>query len=373
MKKSLSLFIALSACTLPCFAQVEPRLAGDWHESGPAGHFSLNISSNGRYTRHHNGQSDSGKITAHDGNWQLSSDSGKVESGRFSMLGGNLKFSGGNMPSALSRGGASHSSGYSPTHSAPHTPAYTPSYTPPVVPVSQPQHIPVTVQPPIQSPAQPLTQQQTSAIPVDVQPSIQQNPTAQMPDAAAGSQPVSLKQTIKNKLIQTINSIPTFNSNQPGQPIQSIPNVKAIPGVSSIPGANHIPNIPTNIPNIPNIPYVPQQIQQPLKQAVQSQTYQSLYGKQTSLPGYAPQQDLQPSSTSNSSVTTTSTTQTGPTANQLNNAGYSKRIVTPYDFDKWSAVQQMQPRTQSGLQRVPKGGYIPVMKDGKARKFFQGR
>lgn len=352
MKRTLLLLISLCAGTLPSLAQVEPRLAGDWHESSPAGQFSLNISTNGRYTRHHNGQTDSGKITAHDGNWQLHSDSGKIESGRFSMLGGNLKFSGGSMPSALSKGGASHS----------------PMYTPPVVHTQN--HASFSAQTPIQHSVPPT---QTSAPPqnlqavfqnnppvsVDVQPSIQQNVPAQMPAA----QPPSLKATIKNKLIQTINSIPTFNSNQQGQPIQSIPNV------SSIPGANHIPNIP----NIPNIPYVPSSIQQPLKQAAQqipSQTYHSMYGNQNSLPGYAPQQDLQSSSTS-TAVTTSS--QSGPTANQNNNAGYSKRIVTPFDFDKWSAVQQMQPRSASGLQRVPKGGYIPVMKDGKARRYFQGR
>jgi hypothetical protein len=356
MKHPLPLLIALCAGTLPCFAQVEPRLAGDWHESSPAGHFSMNISTNGRYTRHHNGQTESGKITAHDGNWQLHSDSGKVESGRFSMLGGNLKFSGGSMPSALSKGGASHS----------------PMYTPPVVHTQS--HVPAAVQhsvPPNQStaPVQNLQAvfQNNPPVSVDVQPSIQQNVPAQMPAA----QPPSLKATIKNKLIQTINSIPTFNSNQSGQPIQSIPSVNSIPGLSSIPGANHIPNIP----NIPNIPYVPTQVQQPLKQAIQqipqSQTYHSMYGNQNqNLPGYAPQQDLQPSSTSTSATTTS---QTGPTANQNNNAGYSKRIVTPYDFDKWSAVQQAQPRSASGLQRVPKGGYIPVMKDGKARRYFQGR
>lgn len=339
MKRILPLLVLLSASTLPGLAQVEPRLAGDWHDSSPSGQFSLNISSNGRYTRHHNGQTDSGKITAHDGSWQIHSDSGQVESGHFSMLGGNLKFSGGSMPSALSKGSSSHNSVH---HNivAPHT-----------IPTYQPQQqIPVSVQPPIQQPIQSQPQQPASTIPIDVQPGIQQN-----------QQPVSLKQTIKNKLIQTINSIPTFNSNQPGQPGQSIPSVNSTSGVSSIPGANHIPNIP----NIPNIPYVPQQIQQPLKQAVKqipSQTYQSMYGKQNTLPGYAPQQDLQPSNAQN-----------GPTANQLNNAGYSKPVVTSVDFDKWSAVQQMQPRTTSGLQVVPRGGYIPVMKDGKARKFFQGR
>lgn len=352
MKQTLSLLVLLTAGTLPCFAQVEPRLAGDWHESSPSGQFSLNISTNGRYTRHHNGQTDSGKITAHDGSWQIHSDSGKVESGHFSMLGGNLKFSGGSMPSALSKGSASHSAVHhnsSPPHnySAPHT---MPTYH-----QQSQQHIPVSVQPPIQSQSQP----QTSNIPVDVQPSIQQNQPAQMTDMTQNQQPVSLKQTIKNKLIQTINSIPTFNSNQPGQQAQSL---------SSIPGANQIPNIP----NIPNIPYVPQQIQQPLKQAVKqipSQTYQSMYGKQNTLPGYAPQQDLQ-SSTANPG--TSSTAQSASTAHPTSTPGYPSSI-SPIDFNKWSAVQQMQPRTSSGLQVVPRGGYIPVMKDGKARKFFQGR
>ena len=133
MKHPLSLLIALCAGTLPCFAQVEPRLAGDWHESSPAGHFSMNISTNGRYTRQHNGQTESGKITAHDGNWQLQSDSGKVESGRFSMLGGNLKFSGGSMPSALSKGGGSHSPMYTPpvVHTQNHAPAAVQHSVPP--------------------------------------------------------------------------------------------------------------------------------------------------------------------------------------------------------------------------------------------------
>lgn len=42
-----------------------------------------------------------------------------------------------------------------------------------------------------------------------------------------------------------------------------------------------------------------------------------------------------------------------------------------FDFDTWAAVQQMN-KGQRGPQRVPKGGYIPVMKDNKARKYFNG-
>lgn len=41
------------------------------------------------------------------------------------------------------------------------------------------------------------------------------------------------------------------------------------------------------------------------------------------------------------------------------------------DFDTWAAVQQKQSHAP-GPQRVPPGGYIPVMKDNKARKFYNG-
>lgn len=41
------------------------------------------------------------------------------------------------------------------------------------------------------------------------------------------------------------------------------------------------------------------------------------------------------------------------------------------DFETWAAVQQRQSHAP-GPQRVPPGGYIPVMKDNKARKFYNG-
>ncbi len=389
MKRILPLLIVVSAGALPCFAQVEPRLAGDWHDTGTA--FSLHVDANGRYTRHMNGQTDTGKFTAHDGNWQIHSDKGGVESGRFSMIGGNLKFSGGGMPSMLSRaqgssaGHTSHTSHASHANHASHKSTVTHT----VPNTVQMQSVPVQQVQQFQQIQQTAEQQQ-----------FQQQPVQQAQQQAPQ---MSVTQAIKNKLIQTINAIPTFSSQPQQLPAQyapqastPIPSVSSIPGASSIPGVSSIPNIP----NIPNIPYVPNQIQQPLQQAVnqaKSQTYHSLYGQaQRSLPGYtpqqsgiptqtsqfgpehlmpthSPQQDLQPSTQNPNSIPVTNTS---PSHNQTINQYVQKAAQTAdpsVNFDKWAAVQQLAPRNASGLQSVPRGGYIPVMKDNKARKFWGGR
>jgi len=117
------------------FAQVEPRMAGDWR----SGEESLHIGGDGRYQKSLNGQvTESGAISANNGNWTLKSDTGRSDSGSFSFLSGNLTMHGGMSgswsPSSShppgSQPGRSHSIAPSNTQKS-NPPPSTQNYNPP--------------------------------------------------------------------------------------------------------------------------------------------------------------------------------------------------------------------------------------------------
>lgn len=64
-----------------------------------------------------------------------------------------------------------------------------------------------------------------------------------------------------------------------------------------------------------------------------------------------------------------------PVSNPYINAADANRNSRNGDLSSFeqNAAAQWQQRGQApGYQRVPQGGYIPVMKDGKARSFWRG-
>ncbi|MCA9802808.1 MAG: hypothetical protein KC777_12625 [Cyanobacteria bacterium HKST-UBA02] len=124
---------------LAASAQLEPRLAGDWQ----AGDRTWHLEQSGRYKCIQGGSIvETGKITALDRNFNLRSDSGRTASGSFSVIGGDLKFHGGDLGSWSRATSApvvyKDVSNYSHAPNYSHTPSYSPpaSAAPPVVPVT---------------------------------------------------------------------------------------------------------------------------------------------------------------------------------------------------------------------------------------------
>jgi len=264
MRIGLSLVLLMATIACPAVAQVEPRVAGDWQLPSSAGEPSklLHIESDGRYRSFVNGQCvDTGMFTANNSNWSLKSDSGKSESGSFSMLGGNLKLHGGPFSGSWAK-----SSG-APSHM-------------------------------ISTPTSPASSYSSSSRAPAVAPASSSQPWY----APSGSAQIAK------------------------------PEVQ--------PSSDTVPK---------------------------SQTYSSMFrnGQRPELPGYNAPQPQAVQSTYSAAADAAYEAQRG----SINSMG--KRRVTPFDFDKWSAVQQMN-RGRQGPQVVPRGGYIPVMKDNKARRFFQG-
>lgn len=89
------------------------------------------------------------------------------------------------------------------------------------------------------------------------------------------------------------------------------------------------------------------------------------------IPGAVPQSGLpgyEPSAMTGTKNGTSATVSEGATRSSGYQYPAAQRSI---DFETWSKAQQ-QYAGMRGPRPVPQGGYIPVMKDGKARRFFRG-
>jgi hypothetical protein len=88
MRSLVALVFALWISTAAAWAVVEAQLAGDWKsDDGTV----LQIQSEGQYKKLTAGRIvETGTLTALDGKWNLRSDSGRLDSGTFSIIGGAL-------------------------------------------------------------------------------------------------------------------------------------------------------------------------------------------------------------------------------------------------------------------------------------------
>lgn len=98
----LATLVTLFANATVTAAQVEPRMAGVW-QSGENGQ-SLHIQPDGRYqVKEKDRVVDSGSISGSNGSWKLKSDSGRSDYGTFSFISGNMHLHGGTMGGAWSK------------------------------------------------------------------------------------------------------------------------------------------------------------------------------------------------------------------------------------------------------------------------------
>jgi hypothetical protein len=109
MKKAFLLAVFAYGLAVPAFAQIEPRMAGDWQtaatDTEPAK--SWHLGADGRYQTVVDGKVvDSGRMTARDGSWKMQSDRGQTLTGTFSLLGGKLQM-GGDLAGSWSHGAPS--------------------------------------------------------------------------------------------------------------------------------------------------------------------------------------------------------------------------------------------------------------------------
>lgn len=97
----------LGFSVVPAFAQVEPRVIGNWNMAvgGGSPPRSFRIDSNGHYESVANGQViDSGTISLNNGQWKRQSTSGRSESGDYGVIGGKLQFYSGSLTGIYSKG-----------------------------------------------------------------------------------------------------------------------------------------------------------------------------------------------------------------------------------------------------------------------------
>lgn len=305
------------------FAQVEPRVSGDWR----CGEESLHIGADGRYQKSVNGQvTESGTISANNGNWTLKSDTGRSDAGSFSFLAGKLNMHGGisgswsplsSRPAVTQVSPAVTQS--SPSHSS-STPSNTAKYIPP---------------PSAQKYAPPAEHQ-------DYNPTSSPQPYTP-PSNYWSSQPVS---TSPDPQVRTAG--PSFSNSQP---LPAFPNARPFKPLMYVPGA------PTYPPG-----------------------YKPLVGPRpvsANPPGWRPPadhpNDRGPNQDSNGNWVERNHPKPG--SPEYINAASAKPNGRQSDLSSFeqNAAAQWQQRGQApGYQRVPQGGYIPVMKDNKARSFWRG-
>lgn len=431
LSASLSILALVSMASVPAWAQVEPRFVGDWQleptPDQPAR--TLHIDSSGRYQSMSNGRViESGTLTASDGNWKLKSDSGQTDSGRFTVISGELRLHSGSLQGwwmrpqggsagtaagaaagasaaatgvrsssgrALGQPTSSHPSPSSNTRPVNYPPASnesTPYFSTPAYAPSDPAYN--SVQPQSQRPG--YSSHQNPSYDPHQNPSYDprqnpsygaaQNPSAQAPSYAPHPEgqpytpqsPAFTRQkpgynipgyspdmlpgysgqhdsgpprsgywNTPEHIMRPSSRSPSGSSNWTGDRDENgHPIVKAVPGDNTIeirtvrPGAYISPMWRQGPPELrgPNWKYEPSQpAQRPPSTWTPEQNHVT--------PG------------SNSSASASPGEYQYPPEQRKT------------DFDTWSKWQQ-QFRGMQGPRPVPKGGYIPVMKDGAARRFF---
>lgn len=307
--------------SMAAVAQVEPRLAGEWQlEPGPDQESrTLHVEGDGKYQTVSNGQVlDSGKITLYDGTWKLKANSGYSDTGRFSVVNGQLKLYSGSLAGKWLRTGGGSSSASSQAAQS--------SQASRSMPHTQMPQTPASVQNMVQS------DEQMSASNAD-------EPAAQQPPATGRKLPTWVKSIPSLVKQQLPNSMSSGNSS----------------GTSSGASSGNSPAYTRQLPGY-NIPG---------------------YKPQRSLPGYDPAAFAGQSKNGNYVSTTPRHSQAGVEYRKVRPNAYVSKIWNP---DGVEGVAPAQPKGTvtpqssgyAGLRPVPKGGYIPVMKDNKARKYFQG-
>lgn len=299
------------------FAQVEPRMAGDWR----SGEESLHIGADGRYQKSLNGQvTESGTISANNGNWTLKSDTGRSDTGSFSFLAGNLTMHGGMSGSWSPSSSHPAASQASPSHSF--APSNTPKSNPP---------------PSAQNYNPPASEHQNYT------PTPSSQPYTAPPSSYWSSQPTS---TSPDPQVRTAG--PSFSNSQP---LPAFPNARPFKPLMYVPGP---PSYPPG--------YKP--LVDPRPASVNP-------------PGWRPPadhpNDRGPNQDSNGNWVERNHPK--PTSAQYINAADVKpngRRGDLSSFEQNAAIQWQQRGQSPGYQRVPQGGYIPVMKDNKARSFWRG-
>lgn len=335
MKKILSLapLIFLFANANLVNAQVEPRMAGEWHSTDSAQ--SLHIQPDGRYQTKANGQIvDSGKLTGTNGAWKLKSDSGRSDNGTFSFISGNMHLHGG-MSGAWSRSasGAQNktSSGYSAaSHQAvPSTqmPVYTPNYTP-----SQPPTSIESVNPPQNSQSYTSTFGHGNRPPLPGYSS--KNGGEQAPPTATETAPSNATAPPKKRWGKTISEYANgIGSAAASQFLGTSPQMNG--------GGAQNPSYSGGTQN-PSYSSSPSYTSTNNSGAPKRGDYHSPYW--ANVPGR------------HINASDVNRVGTGMPANQTT--------------EHWEQVQWQNRRSTPGYQTVPRGGYIPVMKDNKARRYW---
>lgn len=333
MKKILSLapLITLFANANMAMAQVEPRMAGVWHSTDT--NQSLHIQPDGRYQTKANGQVvDSGKLTGTNGAWKLKSDSGRSDNGTFSFISGNMHLHGG-MSGAWSRSASAQGKAPSAFSSAPHqmtpatqVPAYTPNYTP-----SQPPTTIESVNQPGSQPSPPNNSQSYSSMYGHGERPALPGYSSTNEAARAASAPADSAQ----------NGAPPSNSSGPQKKRWSKTIGEYASGIRSAAASQLLGTSP-----------------------------QSGGGSGPSGSGYT--------STNNSGAPPRGD-YVSPywkggehiSASEMNRKyGAGKGMPYNQTTEHWEQVQWQNRPASPGWQTVPRGGYIPVMKDGKARRYW---
>ncbi|CAN5310438.1 hypothetical protein BH10CYA1_BH10CYA1_60800 [soil metagenome] len=323
---SLVSMITLFANANLAIAQVEPRMAGEWHSTDSEQ--SLHIQPDGRYQTKANGQVvDSGKLTGTNSAWRLKSDSGRSDNGTFTFISGNMHLHGG-MSGAWSRSASSSTSKGSSTYSAtPHqitpsaqTPVYTPNYTP-----SQPPT-------PIDSVTPPHNSQSYSSMYGHGQRPALPGYSAKTEGAQAAS---------------TTTETPT-TSTAPQKKRWSKTISEYASGIGSA-AASHVLGTSPQMNG----------------SGAQGSSY-------SGSPGYT--------STNNSGAPPrgdyVSPYWAGVAGEHISASEMNKKYPPgrgmPYNqtTEHWEHVQQQNRPASPGWQTMPRGGYIPVMKDNKARRYW---
>lgn len=335
MKRTVLLAGFLLVSHQVALAQVEPRIAGDWRDDqGRTWH----IGSDGRFQASANGQVvESGRITANEGCLKMQSDSGRTEEGRFSVIGGKLQLHGGNLSGSWTKGPASMSSS------------------------SQSQSNPV-------SPA--LTVAKSS----DDSGSRSSTPGKTLSGSASVSgRPVSTQETYAAKYGSSSpskGSSAQFESKSKSASASTEDNRRMISDEQRIIEAVSKRNNHFSYDSATTTQRVNQQQTSPAQVPAARNYSDAFKTDRRALPGLEP-----------------ATADKGAAPNNTNSAKRPKTTIADFVKKKYSeggsgdrsyynqlmSEQHSSTPHSQGPRAVPKGGYIHVMKDTRARNYFQGR
>jgi hypothetical protein len=338
---------------IPAIAQVEPQFAGDWQLAPESGETtrSLHVDGSGRYQIVSNGQvHDSGTINMSDGSWKLKSNTGSRSEGRYSLVNGKLKLYGGGLagkwerPSGMAQARTSVANSLVPAGNS-----LMSSGSPVPLGGAQQGYSPMAG---------------GVAVPLG-HPSSSQGNTPQV-------------QTAPDFRSQSGNH-PAYTRQQPGYNIPGSHPQQELPGYNPAAYAGQPKKgnyVPTSTPHSqPGVEY----------RTVRPGAYISKIwnpdGIQTNKASeWSPEQNHQvPGKQYPTSAPANWTPPVNPpiysnpplTGTAASNGYQYPAEQRKTDFNTWSKVQE-QFAGMRGPRPVPQGGYIPVMKDNKARRFFKG-